>query len=416
MSKYFFIFLLISSVPAQQPDPKILLDSLIALSLKNNFQLQGERAGVNIAKTSIGSATMWEAPLFSVAWMDIPTASSNPLEAMERVYAFEQMIPFPGKNSTRRNAAESAAAMAEANYQAAEQNLILLVKKQFIMIYTAQRRLEVNAENQQLARQMIAAVQVKYAVGQSGQADVLRLETELSLLENQTAQLTQDLHRATAMLNTLCNQPLSRALIRLPEIILSPFTPFSEELQQIAVSRRRELAAMNSEVEMNRAEWLMARQERYPDWMTAGLYRERGDGRPDSWEIMLGLTLPIAPWYNKKLHSRIEAGRYRLEQSQVEWQSMESMIRFEVHQSWLEVKTSRERVDRFRQSILPNAQQSMEVLLSAYQTGQADFTTLLDSFRMLQMYKDDYYMEIEKYLSRRFELERAVGQEFDVYF
>jgi hypothetical protein len=44
MSKYFFIFLLISSVPAQQPDPKILLDSLIALSLKNNFQLQGERA------------------------------------------------------------------------------------------------------------------------------------------------------------------------------------------------------------------------------------------------------------------------------------------------------------------------------------------------------------------------------------
>ncbi len=409
-----FIGLLATKLPAQIEDSQ-LLSTFIGEAIKANYKLKASRSTIQAANARVTQATMWEAPQMNISLMDNPLTSLSPFNGMERDYSITQMIPFPGKNSSLQNAAKTNAAFSKNIYGAEERAIISEVKKQYAMIYSAQRRVEVNFANQELLKQMIASVRSKYAVGLASQADILRLEIELSKLENQRATLEHDLRVPEAMLNTLRAVPPENPVGKFPEIMLSPFSFNKAELVAQAIVQRKELSAMKNEIEMNRAELSMAQLERFPDMMVGGSYKQK-TGMPDSWEIMFGVSIPIAPWVSEKIGGRIEESEFKVQRSESLVSEMELMIRFEVIDTWTKAKAHWEQAERYRTSIIPNGQQAFESLLSAYQTGKADFLSLIDSFRMLQMYKMEYYMEVADYLMHRYDLERAVGADFETHF
>ncbi len=402
------------TVSAQQTDTTSL-PSFIAEAISANYQLKASGQSVKAAAARVSQSSMWEAPQFSVSLMDNPLTSINPFGGMERKYSLTQMIPFPGKNSDAEKSAKAFAAYAEDAYSADERIIVADVKKQYAMIYSAQRRIEANSADQELLHQMIAAARSKYSVGLASQADILRLQIELSKLENQRATLEHDLRVPEAMLNALRGRHPAVPIGRLPDIQLSAFSLQKDHLIAQAVGQRKELSAMKHEIEMNSAELTMARREQYPDLMIGGLYRER-TGLPDSWELMAGISIPIAPWVSNKVSGKIEEYEYKLQRTKDRTSDMELMIQFEVIDRWTKAKAHWEQAERYRLSILPNAQQALESLLSAYQTGKADFLSLIDSFRMLQMYKMEYYMEVADYLMHRYDLEKAIGAEFETNF
>lgn len=407
--------LTISTTLFSQQSDSVSLSSFITEALNANYRLKASRSSVQAAHARLPQATMWSAPQVSVNLMENPLSSINPLNGMEREYSITQMIPFPGKNASVQSAAKANVLFAEDVYGAEERSIITEVKKQYAMIYSAQRRIEVNGANQDLLKQMISSVRSKYSVGLASQADILRLEIELSKLENQRATLEHDLRVPEAMLNTLRAAPTTAPIAKLPEIILTSFSLNKDELAARAVAQRKELSAMKNEVEMNKADLTMAQNDRYPDLMIGGLYKEK-TGMPDTWELMFGVSIPIAPWVSGKIGGRIEENEFKLQRSEALVSDMETMVRFEVIDTWTKAKAHWEQAERYRTSIIPNAQQTLESLLSAYQTGKADFLSLIDSFRMLQMYKMEYYMEIADYLMHRYDLERAVGADFDTNF
>jgi outer membrane protein TolC len=137
---------------------------------------------------------------------------------------------------------------------------------------------------------------------------------------------------------------------------------------------------------------------------------------PDSWEVMVGVSIPIAPWVSGKIGGKIEENEFKVQRSEALVSDMETMIRFEVFDAWIKAKAHWEQAERYRTNIIPNAQQTMDALLAAYQTNKADFLSLIDSFRMLQMYKMEYFMEVADYLMHRYDLERAVGIQFETNF
>ena len=409
-----YVWAMTASLTAQQTD-SVSLSSFINEAVTANYRLKASRSLIQAAHARVAQATMWQAPQVTVSLMDNPLTSPYPLNGMEREYSITQMIPFPGKNSSFESAAKATVAFAEDVYGAEERAIISEVKKQYAMIYSAQRRIEVNGSNQDLLKQMIASVRSKYSVGLASQADILRLEIELSKLENQRANLEHDLRVPEAMLNTLRAFAPTTPIGKIQEIVLSPFTLKKDELIARAVLQRKELSAMKNDVAMNTAELAMVQRERYPDLMVGGLYKERM-GMPDSWELMLGISIPIAPWVSGKIGGKIEENEFKLQRSEALVSDMETMVRFEVIDTWSKAKAHWEQAERYRTAIIPNAQQTLESLLSAYQNGKADFLSLIDSFRMLQMYKMEYYMEVADYLMHRYDLEKATGAEFETNF
>jgi outer membrane protein TolC len=78
---------------------------------------------------------------------------------------------------------------------------------------------------------------------------------------------------------------------------------------------------------------------------------------------------------------------------------------------WARTSSKWQQIERFRQVMLPQAEQSLQSTLAAYETGRSDFLSLIDSYRMVQMLKMDYYMLVGEYFANVAQLERATGSD-----
>ncbi|MBW7887237.1 MAG: TolC family protein [Bacteroidetes bacterium] len=402
---------LLSITAGAQSTDSLYLEPLLQEVISSNPALLAAQANHRREETKISQARSWNAPMVSVEFMDNPITSLNfPKNGMMRRYALEQMIPFPGKISSAETSAQASAASAHSSSEAYKRTLIAETKKQYAMLYSIQRRLSVNQENQTLLQQMISAVQAKYSVGQATQADVLRMQIELTKLENEFSSLQQEERMAEGMINALRSKPTGTPIGTIPVIALPPLPENETALEQDAMSKRNELHSMQAEIEMSRADVSMSQKEQYPDLQIGLAYKELA-AMPDTWELMIGISIPFAPWASGKYSGKIEEQQLAVQQKEHEFADMRNMIRFDVYDKWSKAKASWEKLQRYETSVLPSTRQTFEALRSAYIANKADFLSLIDAVRMVQMYTMEYYEEAAQYLSYRADLERAAGTE-----
>jgi cobalt-zinc-cadmium efflux system outer membrane protein len=400
------IFLVVPSVSAQTT---ISLDSLIADVLRNNPQLQAARTRINSAETRIAQVQAWDDPQVGVEFYATPVTSLNPIrDGMETDYSIQQMIPFPGKKSLMGDAARANVQMVEQSATTVERRLIADVKAAYAMLYSAQRRLDINAENQRLLNQIIESARAKYSVGIATQGDVLKAQVELAKLQNERSMLEQELHTAEAMMNALRSVPSTTPIGRVADIIPQQFGGTLDDLQRRTLDNRPEIRGMKYEIEMNKAELAVSQRERLPDFMIRGMYKQMMVGT-NLWAAMIGINIPIAPWASGKYSGRIEENELNIKAGEQSLRDMQNMVQFEVRDAWVKVQSQWEQIERYRTIILPQTEQTLQSALTSYQTDKRDFLSLLDSYRMLQMLKMEYYMHVGEYFSNLAALERAIG-------
>jgi len=278
------------------------------------------------------------------------------------------------------------------------------------MLYSAQRRLDVNAENQSLLNQIIESARAKYSVGITPQGDVLKAQVELAKLQNERATLEQELHAAEAMMNALRSVRSTTPIGRVEDISPQQFLAPLDEMNRRALSSRPELRGMKYEIEMNKAELAVSQRERFPDIMIRGMYKQMREGT-DFWAGMVGINFPLAPWAWGKYSQRIEENALNVRVGEQSLTDMENMVQFEVRDAWTKVQSRWQQVDRYQRTILPQAEQTLQSTLASYQTDKVDFLTLLDSYRLLQMFRMEYYMVVGEYYGNLALLEKAIGSD-----
>jgi outer membrane protein TolC len=133
----------------------------------------------------------------------------------------------------------------------------------------------------------------------------------------------------------------------------------------------------------------------------------------DNWSLMIGATVPIAPWSHGKISSGTNRANENIRMAQGERENMVNMISSEVNDALLKVESAKERLKLSRESVIPQAEQTLESALTAYRTGKQEFLMLIDIQRMLVMAKLDYHMAIMTLLDSQSRLERAVGLSID---
>jgi outer membrane protein TolC len=63
----------------------------------------------------------------------------------------------------------------------------------------------------------------------------------------------------------------------------------------------------------------------------------------------------------------------------------------------------------YKNTVIPQADQTLQATLAAYQTGKTEFLMLIDAYRMVLMSKLDYHMSVMSYMTNQAALEQAVG-------
>ena len=408
------LFILVGFRYAETSEPAELRE-YVQMALQNNPQLKAARHQASAAFSKVGQVTSWEAPQVGVEFFQAPIQSfPNPLkDQMEMDYFIQQMIPFPGKLSAMGSAAENNANMMEQSYRALEKKIIRELKSAYYELYLVQRKIAINAENQDLMRSFVDIARQQYEVGMGQQADILRAQTEFSSLINEGINLQQEVRQVEAMINTILNRTTDTPFGSIPDIEAAvPQWTFAQ-ISSLAAENRPELKAMNYNIDMYRAELSASKREYYPDLMGRLMYKDMAMTNDDFWSAMLGVNIPLTFWSRGKYTRKVEENQLNVSKAQEDYSSMKNMVFFEVQDALVKVQTKQNSLDLLKTTVIPQAEQTLKSTIAAYQTGKTEFLMLIDAYRMLLMSELDYYIAVMNFMASQAQLEQAVGLSID---
>lgn len=391
-----------------------MLDSIVKETVAMNPNLKATGYKAEASKAAVGTIKL-DPPLVAVEFFQTPiTSFPNPFkDQMEVDYSIQQMFPFPGKLGTMANAERNRSKMLGAEQQVTSQEVIRLTKVAFYELYLSDRLFDINSANQSLMRNFITISEKQYELGMGKQTDILRAQTELSKLMNDSIALFQSRQSALAMINSYRNKPIESRIDVIPEI-LPELTPVQtvDSMLFIAEKNRPELSSMQYNIAMQSSELLSAKKEFYPDIMVRGMYKQMIN-LPDDWSLMVGLIVPVAPWSIGKYSAAVNRSNALVKQSQAEYDNMRNMIASQVKDAMARVASSQAQVELIKNTIIPQAQQTLQSALSGYQSGKGDFLMLIDTQKMLLMAHQDYHMAVMRLITNQVNLERAIGRVID---
>ena len=120
------------------------------------------------------------------------------------------------------------------------------------------------------------------------------------------------------------------------------------------------------------------------------------------------MTINLPIWREKQAEQVAEADS-GIRMAQKQYADFRDRVFSRIHDAKARLEKNRTLVELFYTGILPQARQTFEASLSAYQVGDLDFLSLLDSLLSLYRYEIDYHRAVSDYQRSLAGLEAAVG-------
>lgn len=413
--KIALIILLLPHPLWAQTQNGISLNELIQEALNNNPQLHSVRHQADAAKTQIKQVTSLDAPQIGIEFyqtpiQSFPIATKN---SMETDYFVQQMFPWPGKLSGMGKIAENNAAMKEQESKALDKKIIRDLKSAYYELYLVHRKMEINEENRRILQKIIDIALKQYEVGAGNQSDILRAQTELTKLTNESIVLENERGITEAMINTLASRPANQPLGRIADLEIHEVKLSFDPLIAMAEDNRAELKAMVYNIEMFKSERALAKREYYPDIMVRGVYKNMSNTSKDFWSLMIGFNVPIAFWSKNKYQGKVNEFGKHISHAEMEYQDTKNMIGNDIQKALVNMESSRKQAEEIKRYLIPQAEATLNATLASYQSGKTSFIMTLDSYRMLLMAKLDYSMSVMNTAVSEAQLEQAVGLSMD---
>ncbi len=324
----------------------------------------------------------------------------------ERAITISQMFEFPGKLGLMSGMAGREADMSAADYELVALKVLTEVKKIYFMLFHLDYDLEINRENRELMQQFIEIANVKYATGMGLQPDIIKAQTEYSMMVNDSLMLAQERSSMAAMLNALLDRPRDSQVPVIHEHLDPHHFSFAlDSLVQTAYANRPELKNMQAMANMYQLSGRLARREYFPNFMLS--YTHRKMPEMQNWDAMISFNIPLYFWRKENLRVQEADANYQMADAGL--QSMRNMVRAEVESAFYKVEQAARSVRIFQNTVVPQAEQSLMASRAAYENNKVDFLMLLDSQRTLRDLKLAAHQALADFGTRLAELELAVG-------
>ncbi len=348
-------------------------------------------------------------PQLGVMKDDIPRGTLGPGQAMMTEYSITQEVMNPAKLRLMGRMAESDAAMAKGNYLDKKLQAYIDAKQAYYDLLYASQALAIGRENQQLMGQLAKLAQVNYSTGMVPLQDTLRAQTEYSKMTTDLINMAGMEAVARAKLNVAMGRPADGELAVKEEFSAPPPNFDPAALQAQALSERPALQGMAAQVAMAESGVKLAKkQASLPDLQLSLGYKDyRGDMTEDTWKVGVMFMLPL--WGGRN-QADIRAADAGLAASKASLDSMKNMAGLDVQMALTDARTAWSQIDLYKNTIVPQAEQSYEAAVVAYTNGKADFMAVLDAVTTLKNAKLGYYKARIDYEKAAANVEKAVGK------
>ncbi len=352
------------------------LSDLVKGIREKNPAIAGAGDRRDAARIRITRARAFEDPFASMMIEDVPMSFRGGMPMVR--FQATQMLPWPGKRDRMAAVAEREADAATARVETTVLDAVTRGKRLYHQLYLNVEAQRINRDQRQLVDALVEIATGRLSAGVGGHHDVLKMQTEASMLDDNLVMLRADRVEMAAMVNALLDRPAS-AVVSEPIAAWSPSLRLDrEKLVTAALDRRPELREMAAMGAAERAMADAARREYFPDLMLGALYDARMGGM-DTLGGMIGLNVPI--WIGSKQRLDVQAAETRSRAVGRERAAMAAMVRAEIERDLARIDATVRRIRLLDDEFIPRAQQTFDSALKAFPAGMMSALELLDGLR-----------------------------------
>ena len=393
------------------PRDRLMLPELIQGVLARNPELVAARKQWEAATNRITQARSLDDPILSIQLWNVPQPFKA-TQADNTIFGLSQNLPFPGKLGLKGEVASRSADMTEQAVHAKERELVARLKQAYYDLFLMQKTIQIHHEQVELLRQFFEIANTKFRAGKGSQADVLKAQVELSLLQQQLPVLEQRRKTAGAMLNTLLDRDPSLPLGLAQEPPPLPIDQPLDDLHRLALNDRPELKAAELDVQRSEQSRALAQRQYYPDFNVA-FQRFQNYQANDGFGAYVAMSIPFAFWTKPKYDAGVQEAAAAVSVAQAQQHTLENLTRFQVDDLLAKLRATDQVATLYRTTILPQAEQSLESARVGYRVGKGSFLDLIDAQRTWRGFQQEYFKAIVDRQHRLAELEQVVGITLD---
>ena len=367
-----------SAWPAPVDDP--LLASLIEEALSKNPDIAAASQAAAAAGQRPAQARSLANPMFSVGYTNdgwSPSLGSMPMTTLG--FMASQDLPWPGKRGLRGDIATREAGQLEQQAERVGRGITAAVKRGYYGLLLSRNLLDLIRDQEDVWKQIEGVARARYGVGQGAQQDVLRVQIEVTRIEQLRAEQEAETEIRLAELNRLLARAASAPLETSARLALRPVQGSLDQLFEWATAISPELKGVGLGIERASLAVTLAKKQFKPDFSVQAAYMNRG-GLDPMWQAGVGVSIPL---YRKRLSAGLAEADAQLRSTQGVIESVRLQLRFRTQERLIQLKTTERVATLYGEGIVPQDRMSVEAALANYQTGKVPFIAVLEALTTL---------------------------------
>jgi len=355
----------------------LTLDEAVRLALASNPALRASGARVEAAAGRAYQAKKWANPELEVGAEDWPVSRRRGFADAKQTLGVAQVLPYPGKKSLDRQIGGAGIRLAEAEWAVRRTEIVRDVKATFFRVLASERLVEVAKQLVAVADASAATARKRVEAGAAAYQEQLRAEVQWEQARTELAGFQRELAAARVVFATLLGRPELKMATLAGALGETPVTALLEATAEGVLASHPSATAAQANLEQAELTYRRARLEPYPD-LTLGVSGGRL-GESDESIVQLGFSLPL-PIVDLGKGKQQEA-RANVDVAEAEWQAIRQQLQREWANAQERYHTAVEQVGRYRDRILPKAEEALRLVQTGFEEGKFNFIDWLDTQR-----------------------------------
>ena len=370
-----------AQAPAPAPpsgDP--VLDALVAEALERNTDLLGLAEELVAARSRPDQARALADPTLSLLYTNdgwSPSLGTQPMTTLAIMGS--QELPFPGKRRLRGELAAREADAVGQQLARARLGVAAAVRRAYQGLVLSRERIALVGDQEALWKQIEGVARARYAVGQGAQPDVLRVQIEVTRVDELRTEQQAEAEIRLAELNRLRDRPAATPVETQARLGLrSTDESLERAIERLsAVSPELKSALLGEERACLRVG--LADKAFKPDFSVQAGYMNRG-GLDPMWQAGASITLPLQ---RKRLAGEKADAEAQARASARLADSVRLQLRYRTQERLAQLAAT-ERIARlYDQGIIPQGRMSVDAAVANYQSGKVPFVAVLEALTSL---------------------------------
>jgi len=321
--------------------------------------------------------------------------------------AYGVAVPFElgGKRARRIDVAEATIRAGDAEVAATIAQVRNGVRRAYFGQIVAEQRLMILREQHDISIRTRDTAQARLDAGDVPRLEVMQAQLTLAAVENEATAAEGTAAAARAALNALLAQPLNTMAV-LSTTVDEAAPPGTEAALMLAQTASTELISLDRQIEAQRARIQLAQALRVPDLTPTFTLTRRAEPEFNyGWRAGAAVTLPLFTTHR----AGVLVEQATLDQLTAQRQATLLRIQGEVTAAADRAQALRELFLRYRDEIIPQAQQVEQLAQDAYQLGQTGIGPLLLALQATRDVRLRSLDAIDQFQTALADLERAIG-------